>query len=139
MVVIRRAQDEDTQAIFEVHTRAILEVCATRYSASHVEAWVNRLPSGSHLWAIRSREFLVAVEDSRIVGFGQLDRDTGEIEAIYVHPHSLRQGIGSLLLRALEKAARAAGLSSLCKSSAKVRHIGCKIKRPFTPKLIRRV
>jgi putative acetyltransferase len=113
MLVVRHAREGDAQGIFEVHIRAILEVCATHYSASQLEAWASHRPPGTHSPAIRSREFFVAVDNSRLIGFGQLNLDTGEIEAVYVHPQALRQGVGSLLLCTLEKTARRAGLSCL--------------------------
>ena len=113
MFVVRRAQDEDAQAVFEVHTRAILEICTSHYSAAEVEAWASRRPPGCHLRAIRSREFFVATDDAGIVGFGQLDLATGEVEAVYVHPRALRHGVGTCLLGALEELGRAGGVSAL--------------------------
>ena len=113
VLAVRRAQDEDAQAIFEVHTRSIREICASHYSAAEVETWASRRPAGSHLTAIRSRECFVATDDAGIVGFGQLDLATGEVEAVYVHPRAVRQGVGARLLRTLEEVARVAGLSVL--------------------------
>jgi putative acetyltransferase len=113
MLVVRRARDEDAQAVFEVHTRAIREVCASHYSAAEVEAWASRRPAGSHVTAIRSREFFVATDDAGVVGFAQLDPDSGEVEAVYVHPRAVRRGAGTRLLLTLEEVARVRGLSML--------------------------
>lgn len=117
MISIRRAQDQDSQAIFEIHTRAIRKVCASHYSATQLEAWASHRQLGSHLSAIRSRYFLVASDGFRILGFGQLDLASGEMEAVYVNPDALRQGVGSLLLCSIESQARALGLSFLCLKS----------------------
>jgi putative acetyltransferase len=113
VLVVRRAHEEDAPVIFEVHTCSIREICVSRYSAAEVEAWAGRLRPGSHLRAIRSREFFVATDDTGIAGFGQLDLGAGEVEAVYVHPRALRRGVGARLLRTLEEVARAAGLSEL--------------------------
>jgi putative acetyltransferase len=62
---------------------------------------------------IRERTFLVAVAADVVVGFGQLDGVTGEVEAIYVRPSAARSGVGSRLLSELEHVARDLGLGEL--------------------------
>src|SRR5437763_10850538 len=100
-IQIRRAVLEDAGGVYDVHSRAIREVCCSHYSRADVDAWAGRLFPGAHRDAIASREFFVALEANSILGFGQLNVDSSEVEAVYVHPTALRRGIGSQLLATL--------------------------------------
>ena len=62
---------------------------------------------------MRERKLLVAIEGDVVVGFGQLEVDTGEIEAIYVRRVAARGGVDFGLWRALEAIAPSAGLQEL--------------------------
>jgi GNAT superfamily N-acetyltransferase len=62
---------------------------------------------------VRERFLVVAEGAGTIAGFGQLNQASGEVDAVYVLPERQRQGIGRALLRALEDAARAAGIEKL--------------------------
>jgi len=113
MVSLRPAKQADRDQILEVHVSAIRELCATHYTADQIEAWAGRLRVDSYDRVIRERKLLVAVAGDVVVGFGQLDSVTGEIEAIYVRPSAARRGVGSGLLRELEAIARSARLQEL--------------------------
>jgi GNAT superfamily N-acetyltransferase len=56
---------------------------------------------------------VVAVDGASVVGFGQLNQSTGEVDAVYVLPERQGEGIGRLLLAELEGQARAWGLGKL--------------------------
>lgn len=45
-----------------------------------------------------------------VVGWGRLDKNDGEVSAMYVHPDHARQGVGSALLEHLLRVAREEGL-----------------------------
>lgn len=102
-----------TPTICRVHTSAIRELCTSHYAPHEIDAWAGRLFPGAHREAIETRDFFVAELDDRVVGFGQLDREKGEIEAVYVDPTAVRRGVGSALLDAVERCARSADLRSL--------------------------
>ena len=57
--------------------------------------------------------FVVAEAAERIVGFGELDVEHGQVKAVYVHPGHARRGIGRALLRELERIARVRGVAAL--------------------------
>ena len=58
--------------------------------------------------------YLVAeAEDGSIVGFGEINIDAGEVEAVFVDPEFGRCGVGSQVLQALEELARRQGLTAL--------------------------
>jgi putative acetyltransferase len=113
MAVIRRAKSEDNDAIGRVHLRAIKEICASRYTSEEIEAWAQPRKPNHYVESISNNEFYVAEENGAVVGFGTLNQELGEIEAVYVLPEVVRRGIGLRILRKLEERARELGVKSL--------------------------
>lgn len=111
-LIIRRATLDDRQAIYEIQRSAILETCRRSYPEEDVTVWAGLLSPDSY-HAIQDRYFVVAERGGRIQGFGQLDEQEGEVEAIYVSPAAEGKGIGSAILRRLEERARECGLKEL--------------------------
>jgi len=114
---IRRATDDDRTDICVVHVRAIREICSRSYTPEQVESWARRLSPDSYVAVLVERLVVVAQDRGEIVGFGQLDHASGEVEAVCVLPERQGEGIGRALLPALEDAASAAGLERLCLSA----------------------
>ena len=110
---IRRATDHDRQGIWNVHVRAIREVCSRSYSEEQIASWAGLLSPDSYVAVVRDRFLVVSEDSSGIIGFGQLNKDRGEVEAVYVLPERQGEGIGGALLSSLEDAARAVGLKKL--------------------------
>ena len=114
MFVVRRATEDDAEAIGRVHRRSIREICGALYPPEVIEAWAAPRKPETYSKAVRDKDFYVA-EDAggALVGFGVLNRETREVEAVYVHPEVKRRGVGMKILRALEAVARGAGLETL--------------------------
>ncbi len=111
-IKIRPAAVEDRQALWQVHTQAIRQSAKSHYDAAQIEAWAGRL--SPDYYRPDPDVFLVAeVEDGGVVGFGEINIDAGEVEAVFVDPKFGRRGIGSHLLQALEELARRQGLTAL--------------------------
>ena len=100
---IRAAKPEDAQAIHELHCRSLRELWPSHYSERQIEGWIaGRTPEGC-LPGISKGEMFVAVEASRVVGFGHAV--PGVIKAIYVAPEAVGRGVGAALLeRAIDVA-----------------------------------
>jgi N-acetylglutamate synthase-like GNAT family acetyltransferase len=113
LVTIRRAREEDADAVGRVHRSSIRELCRGHYTAEQIAAWSPPRPPGHYEKAIREKEFYVAEEGGRVVGFGALNVGSGEVEAVYVGPEAVGRGVGMKLLRKVEERARAAGLKGL--------------------------
>lgn len=111
MLTIRRARQEDKEAVWRVHGRAIREACAGHYPPEVIDIWAGRLRPEKYAEAIDRYDFFVAEEGGAVVGFGELGREAGEIQGLYVSPAG--RGVGRLLLSKLEETARAYGLKSL--------------------------
>lgn len=117
-VAIRTAQRTDKEALWLIRLRAIREVARHYYSPFELEQWAGSITPEYYDRAFERRELVVADYRGAVIGFGQLDRAHGFIEAIYVSPDCLRRGIGTRLLNALEQAAeeQGAALLRLCSS-----------------------
>ena len=113
MFTIRRARQEDKEAIWRVHGRAIRGTCAGHYPAEVIELWAGRLRPEKYAGAIDKYEFFVAEEGGVVVGFGELGPEAGAIQGLYVSPEVKGRGVGWKLLCTLEERARAYGLKSL--------------------------
>ena len=113
MALVRRAEIEDARAIRVVHVEAIRALCAGHYAPAEIEAWTAPRPETHYDKAIRGKEFYVAEDDGRVVGFAVLNRDESEVEAVYVSPRAARRGVGRSLIAALEARAQAHGLKGL--------------------------
>ena len=118
MIIIRTAQEEDCESVFQVHIRAIKVICTKHYAQDEIEAWSSVLKPGRYKNAIRRGPFFVAVDGDAIVGFSNLNCKSGEVEAVYVDPGYVGIGVGMKLLQALEIAAKVAGLTFLHLSSS---------------------
>ena len=114
MFVVRRATEDDSEIIGHVHRRSIREICGALYPPETIEAWAAPRKPEHYVKSIRNKDFYVA-EDAggAVVGFGVLNRETQEVEAVYVHPEVKRRGVGMKILRTLEGLARDAGLETL--------------------------
>ncbi len=95
-----------------MHTQAIRQSAKSHYTAEQIEAWAGRLIQD--YYTPDPDVFFVAVaDDGSIVGFGELNLKTGEIEAVFVAPEHGRRGIGRRLLQFLEDLAAQHGLTRL--------------------------
>jgi putative acetyltransferase len=113
MLTIRRARQEDKEAIWRVHGRAIRETCASHYPPEVIGIWAGGLRPEKYAEAIDRYEFFVAEEGGAVVGYGELGPEAGAVQGLYVSPDVKGQGVGWTLLRTLEERARAHGLKSL--------------------------
>lgn len=113
MFTIRRANEEDCEAIWRAHVAAIEGTCASYYSPEVIRAWVGRTKPENYEQAIRSLDFFVAEEEDIVLGFGVLSIKDREVQGLYVSPSAGRRGVGAELMRVLESEARRSGAESL--------------------------
>jgi putative acetyltransferase len=106
---VRRAGASDVDGIWRVHNESIRVLCRERYGAREIAAWIAFRPPEAYRAALASRTLFVAERQEEIVGFGQFDPARGEVEACYVSPDAVGQGVGSDLVARMEEEARATG------------------------------
>jgi putative acetyltransferase len=113
-VLIRPYRDTDARATREVFERAVRVTAAAHYTAEQRTAWVPDDPLAVVLddWAARRTAVTtwVAVIDDSVVGFTDLDVETGYLDRLFVDPDAGRRGVGSALIRQVLDEARAVGL-----------------------------
>ena len=96
-----------------MHSAAVRGIRTAHYTSEEIQAWaVPKLPE-NYEESIRSKEFFVAEDEGVILGFGVLNQESCEVEAVYVTPEAGRRGIGLAILRKLEERASTQGLSEL--------------------------
>ena len=96
-----------------MHAAAVTGISTAQYAPEEIQAWAVPKRPESYEESIRSKEFFVAEGGGAILGFGVLNQEIAEIEAVYVTPEAGRRGIGLAILRKLEERARALGLRQL--------------------------
>lgn len=99
---IRRYQSGDCREIAELFYWTVHRVNARDYSEEQLDVWATG-DADLEVWDRSFREHfsLVAVENERIVGFGDMD-ETGYLDRLYVHADYQRQGIGTAICDKLE-------------------------------------
>lgn len=84
-----------------VHT-----INAADYTPSQLDAWATgQVDLDAWDGSLRAHLSLVAEENGRIIGFGDLDAASGYLDRLYVHKDYQRQGVASALCDRLEAAA----------------------------------
>ena len=112
MVSIRKADRKDAQRIWAVRHAAIDSQCHGYYSAETLKQWMGgRMPESFPEKVERS--YYVAMLESRVIGAGAIDLDSGRIDAMCVAPEYIGTGVGKRLMQYLETLAREAHIRRL--------------------------
>jgi putative acetyltransferase len=117
-MTIRKATQDDKVEINALHIASIRELCSAHYPAATIDAWVGGREPEIYTHVIATRDVVVVDQDGTLTGFGQLDRQSGEVDAVYVLPSYARQGVGRRILQELERIAAEAGVLRLHVSSS---------------------
>ena len=91
-ISIRPATQADKDAMYRVHVDAIKVLARKAYGEEELRAWYGRLTPDSYTDVIPSRVVLVAEASGEVIGFCQLDPETGEVEATLVDPRYVNGG-----------------------------------------------
>jgi putative acetyltransferase len=112
-VRVRRYKGTDIPQIARLYYETVHRINARDYSESRLLAWAPRIYPNAY-WRqhfIRCLVF-VAVQDGEVAGFCELER-TGHIDCFYVHHRWQGRGVGSSLMRRVEREARSRGIVRL--------------------------
>ena len=104
-LLIRPYRDEDSDAVWDLHNRALNDVGAHGGNGP----WDDDLHHIIDVYENQKGAFLVGEIDGRIVAMGALkrtDANRAEIKRMRVHPEFQRRGFGSAMLEALINKAR---------------------------------
>lgn len=112
-MLIRRAELNDKNWICNLHTAATLGLCKTHYSEHQIQAWIKYISPALYHEVIQKQYAVVAMNGRRLVGFGAINLDNFEIDALYVSPQASGKGIGLGLLKILENKAKRMGATRM--------------------------
>jgi len=108
-VIIRPASPKDNKQIGQLIYDTVRTINRKDYTQEQVEAWAPDV----ELFSVYEESYaFVADFHGKIIGFGNLTSN-GYLHRLYVHKDFQGQGVGSLLLRAIEEKARELGLSKM--------------------------
>lgn len=96
----------------QVHQTSVRGLCKEHYDRAEIERWTAVDP-GLYARLMRDTTVFVATRAGVIVGFAAVSIARREIRAIYVAPAAAGGGIGGLLLKRVERLARALGVREL--------------------------
>lgn len=113
IVTFRLADSADAEGIWAVRADAIRCGCRDHYPPDLIGQWASAPMPASLPTRIEDDKFIVALSDSRIVGFAGLKRADREVDAVFVAPEFSGRGIGSNLLRRVEEQAVESGIAVL--------------------------
>ena len=103
--MIREYAPEDCREMAQLFYEAVHTTNAKDYTRQQLDAWATgQVDLEQWNRSFQEHISLVAVENGRIVGFGDLG-PTGYLDRLYVHPAWQRRGIATALCDRLEQAA----------------------------------
>jgi putative acetyltransferase len=112
-LALRPMLPSDARLLAEIFRAAIEELTADDYSAAQQEAWAATADDEAAFAQKLGGELtLVATMEGSPVGFAAL-AGKDKIDMLYVHPAVAGQGVGGMLIDAMEKLASARGAASL--------------------------
>jgi putative acetyltransferase len=112
-LAMRPMLPEDVPLLAEIFRAAIEELTGDDYSEAQQEAWAETADDLETFGAKLAGELtLVATHEGSAVGFASL-ADNTRIDMVYVHPAAAGQGVGGMLVDALEKLAAGRGTKEL--------------------------
>lgn len=103
-MVIRKYIDADCPILAKLFFDTISNVNLGDYTLEQIEAWASGVKKLSELNERFLNSYTLVVEEAgKIVGFGNITSD-GYLDMLYVHFDFICQGVGSKILKELEKA-----------------------------------
>jgi putative acetyltransferase len=115
---LRPGIEADAEGMSRVHFGAVRVTAAPFYPSDVIESW-SRQPDETRHQQFRDaiakgdEMFVVSYNASEMAGFGSLAPASAEIRGVYVDPRFDRRGIGSSILRELERMAAQRGIQGL--------------------------
>ena len=120
-IIIRQAIRDEWSDVLRIHRRAIHEIAAADYPIEVLKAWgppikdddLRRMLDEFDEKLEHDQIVIVAEVNDCLAGFGEVVPQRNELLAIYVNPDFVRRGIGSAIIRELERLAREKNMTHL--------------------------
>jgi len=112
-LALRPLLPADTPLLREIFRDSIEELTADDYTAAQQEAWASVADDTAAFGKkLGGQLTLVATMEGSPVGFASLE-GKDKIDMLYVHPAATGEGVGAMLVDALEKLAGSRGITKL--------------------------
>jgi putative acetyltransferase len=103
----------DTPLLAEIFQQSIMDLTADDYSETQQQAWASAADDqAAFAKRLGSQLTLVAILEGSAIGFASLGSGD-KIDMLYVHPAAVGQGVGAMLIDALERLAGSRGAAKL--------------------------
>jgi len=115
-IVVRPMRSEEARAFLDIHTRSVRGLAEPHYPPEVIDAWVVPATDESVRGFLENPDGelrLLAELDGALVGLACLVVQNAQLRACYVAPEAARRGVGSALVREIERIAREHGLDHL--------------------------
>jgi putative acetyltransferase len=116
LVTVRNMRSDEGGTFLEIHNRSIRGLAAQHYPPDVIGTWVVPVTEENVRSFLKNPEWeirLIAELYGDAVGLGVLVLRTSELRACYVVPEAARKGVGSALVRKIERIAWANNLTQL--------------------------
>jgi putative acetyltransferase len=116
-VIVREMRPDEGRSFIEVRNAAIREIAVKDYAPEVIDSW-----AGPPVTEVMLESFsvnpdkeirLVAEIHGKVVGMGAMVVATNELRACYVLPGAMRNGVGSAIVREIERIALENGMTFL--------------------------
>ena len=105
LVRVEETRSFDRGRLLAIQLAAIRRLGSVAYTRAELRAWCDLAAEESSERPPQFRTFLARLE-GRLTGFGRVDVG-GYIGALYVEPGGVRRGVGTALVRAMERSVQA--------------------------------
>lgn len=111
MIKIRRFKLSDAVSLARLHRGTIRSINKKDYSQKEIAAWSGRTSAKRFRNLAKLNARYVALRNNKIVGFG--DYKNNELMGLYIHKNFIEKGIGTQLLKEIEREVYADGKRTL--------------------------
>ena len=131
---LRPYHPDDLEELLTLFYETVHTVNAADYTPRQLDAWAPAAPDrGRWQRTLAAHTALVAVEEGRIVGFGDIDA-TGYLDHLFVRWDCQGRGVATAICDALEEHCRALGLAAVTVHASKTAlpfflHRGYRVER----------
>jgi putative acetyltransferase len=110
-IIVRLFKKEDTGQVVKIHFDSVHKIASKDYPEKVLDDWSPQVNEKRIKQFIENDKkvknvALIAEIEGKIVGFGSLNPEKKEINAVYVSPNYLRKKVATKILNKLEKVAR---------------------------------
>lgn len=115
-IVVRPMKSNEARAFLETHRASVRGVASADYPSEVIDAWAPPVTDeavAAFLGNPDDEVCVVAELDGEFVGIGSVVPRLKQLRACYVAPKGIRKGVGTRIVRELERIARESGVRRL--------------------------